>query len=256
MSTAAVGTGAPGTVVRDSAGVIDAWLDLMHGTTCVGCPTPGRSLCATCSRLLPGRGSRVRPTPCPDGLAACFAAGEYDGLLRAMVLAHKERAAYTLARPLGRMLAVAAGMALEPVATAILVPVPSRAAVVRSRGHDPMLRIARAAARCLREQGRPVTVLNVVRQHAPVEDQAGLTASQRAANLAGSMRVRPAARDALARIGTPLSLLVCDDVLTTGATAREAQRALEDSGLRVRAVVTVAATRKRYESDRHRPAPV
>ena len=46
----------------------------------------------------------------------------------------------------GAMLAVAAGMALEPVATAVLVPVPSRAAVVRSRGHDPMLRIARAAA--------------------------------------------------------------------------------------------------------------
>jgi predicted amidophosphoribosyltransferase len=34
-------------------------------------------------------------------------------------------------------------------------------------------------------------------------------------------------------------------VLTTGATAREAQRAVEDAGLRVRAIVTVAATRKR-----------
>ena len=68
------------------------------------------------------------------------------------------------------------------------------------------------------------------------------------------MRVRPAAREALARIGAPVSLLVCDDVLTTGATAREAQRSLEESGLRVRAVVTVAATRKRYEPGRPAPA--
>ena len=93
-------------------------------------------------------------------------------------------------------------------------------------------------------------MLDVLRQHAPVEDQSGLSASQRAANLAGSMRVRPAAREALARIGAPVSLLVCDDVLTTGATAREAQRALEEAGLRVRAVVTVAATRKRHEPGR------
>ena len=45
-------------------------------------PRAGRCA-ATASGGCPTGRRRVRPTPCPDGLAACFAAGEYDGLLRA-----------------------------------------------------------------------------------------------------------------------------------------------------------------------------
>lgn len=228
----------------------DSWLDLVHGAGCVGCATPGRSLCLDCAARVPDNGSPVRPTPCPEGLAACFAAGEYDDLLRALVLAHKEHGVFSLADPLGRALAAAATPALDSESVTVLVPVPSRAGVVRTRGHDPVLRFARVAARRLRGTGRGVRVSQVLEQRAQVHDQAGLSADQRAANLTGSMAVRPAARAALARSRETLSLLVCDDVLTTGATAREAQRALEDSGLRVRAVVAVAATRKRLP-----PAP-
>jgi predicted amidophosphoribosyltransferase len=187
----------------------------------------------------------VRPTPCPPGLAACFAGGEYDDLLRAMILAHKEHGTFSLAGPLGRVLAAAASCATDSSCLSVLVPVPSRPAVVRARGHDPVLRVVRTAARHLRGSGLRVTVAQVLEQRGPVHDQAGLTARQRAANLAGSMSVRAAGRAALARSGVALATVVCDDVLTTGATAREAQRALEASGLPVRAVATVAATRKR-----------
>jgi predicted amidophosphoribosyltransferase len=225
--------------------VLDSWLDLVHGAGCVGCAAPGRSLCRTCAARLPGAGRPVRPTPCPDGLAACFAAGDYDDLLRAMVLAHKEHGVFSLADPLGRALAAAALPVLDPGSVNVLVPVPSRPAVVRERGHDPVLRFVRAAARRLQGRGPVVCVTQVLEQRAPVHDQAGLSSGQRAANLVGSMGVRQAAREALARRGAAVSLLVCDDVLTTGATAREAQRALEGSGLPVRAVVTVTATRRR-----------
>ena len=163
------------------------------------------------------------------------------------MLAHKEHGAHTLARPLGRVLAAAVRPVLVEAsnpARVVLVPVPSRPTVVRARGHDPVLRVVREAARVLRSEAR-VSVHGLLAVSAPVLDQAGLSARERAANLDGSMSLRPRARQALARSAVPTAVVVCDDVLTTGATAREAQRALEESGLRVRAVATLAATRRR-----------
>ncbi len=231
------------------AGMLEWWLDLVHGVGCVGCPAPGRSLCHDCAQRLPVRGVAVRPTPCPDGLVACFAAGDYGDLLRAMILAHKEQGTFSLARPLGGALLAAVRCVLDPdpcsAVVTVLVPVPSRPEVVRARGHDPVLRMCRVAARRLRQCGHRVQVHRVLEQRAARQDQAGLTAGQRAENLAGSMSVSASGRAALARTGAPVSVLVCDDVLTTGATAREAQRALEVSGLPVQGVATVAATRRR-----------
>ena len=225
--------------------LLDAWVDLVHGSGCVGCGRPGRSWCRECADAMPLQAASVRPTPCPPGLATCFAAGEYAGWLRTMLLAHKEHGVLALARPLGALLAESVWCAAGPEAPVVLVPVPSRAAVVRSRGHDPLLRLTRVAARRLRARGTTASVHRLLRPRGAVRDQAGLSSGERLRNLAGTMAVAPAPRIALARSDRALHLVVCDDVLTTGATAREAQRALEEAGLRVRAVATVAATRRR-----------
>ncbi len=224
--------------------MLDAWLDLVHGGRCVGCGRPGRSLCRGCADDLPVTAQPVTPDPCPVGLVPCFAAGEYAGPLRSALLAHKEHAVHALAGPLGLVLAASVERT-RPAGLTVLVPVPSRPEVVRRRGHDPLWRVTRHAARALRRSGRPVQVSRLLRSRVPVLDQAGLDAARRAANLAGSMVVRAPARAALVRAAVPVSLVVCDDVLTTGATAREAQRALEDGGVAVRAVATLAATRRR-----------
>jgi predicted amidophosphoribosyltransferase len=87
----------------------------------------------------------------------------------------------------------------------------------------------------------PATVSRLLVPAGRVLDQSTLDARARAANLAGSMVARPTRR------GSQAALVVVDDVLTTGSTVREAQRALEAAGLRVAGVATVAATRRRVE---------
>jgi len=227
----------------------DAFADLVLGSACVACGRPGRPLCTGCDRALPTGAGPAWPTPTPDGLAPPYATGPYDGTLRTLVLAHKERRVLALARPLGRLLGTAAGTALDAAGVAdgdpvLLVPVPSRPAAVRSRGHDPTLAMARQAVRFLGE-GRSVVVGRLLRLRPGVVDQAGLTSVQRGANLAGSMACSSTAVARLRRRGHERAhVVVCDDVLTTGATAREAQRALEAAGVRVLAVATVAATTK------------
>jgi predicted amidophosphoribosyltransferase len=127
----------------------------------------------------------------------------------------------------------------------VLVPVPSAPRTVRARGHDPTHAITVRAARQLTTGGLDVEVRRLLLVRAGVADQSGLDAAGRAANLAGSMHARGRAVRRLVHSRGQVRVVVCDDVLTTGSTAREAQRALEAVGLEVVRVATVAATARR-----------
>jgi predicted amidophosphoribosyltransferase len=229
--------------------LIDAALDLLLGGRCVGCERPGRALCAACSAGLPVAGRPAWPTPTPPGLAPPWAAAEYAGTVRALVLAHKERAVLSLGGPLARLLATAVAAAGVP-GPLVLVPVPSRPSTVRARGHDPTGAMTARAARLV---GAPAVPL--LRTRPGLVDQAGLSAAQRAVNLAGSLHCPSGGLRRLARRHPRARVVVCDDVVTTGATAREAQRALESVGLRVAAVAAVAVTRRNSPGAALPPSP-
>lgn len=193
----------------------------------------------------------------PPGLAPPWAASEYAGTVRALVLGHKERRQLGLRVPLARLLATAvrAALAEQPTTTpVVLVPVPSRPGTARARGHDPVWRLTTRAATLLCGSLTDVLALRMLRTRPGVVDQAGLGAAARAANLAGSMHCPASRLAALAARRTHARIVVCDDVITTGATLREAQRALEAVGLEVIAVAAVAATRRRTPAGR--PAPL
>jgi predicted amidophosphoribosyltransferase len=164
-----------------------------------------------------------------------------------MVLGLKERRLLGLAAPLSTLLAAAVARDLPRGGPVILVPVPSRARTVRARGHDPTHTITVRAGRRLAREGLEIETRRLLRLRAGVVDQAGLDASQRAANLAGSMQAWSSSARRL-RLRLPdARVVVCDDVLTTGSTAREAQRALEEAGLDVVRVAAVAATARRSQ---------
>lgn len=220
-------------------------LDLLTGAACAGCARPGRLLCPDCLAGLRGGAAPTRPTPCPAGLVPAWTAGEYAALLRTLVLGHKEHAQLGLRRPLGVLLADAVlGLVGAPEVPVLLVPVPSRRRTVRARGHDPTYAMARCAAGSLRARGYAASAVRLLGV-GPVRDQAGLDAAARQANLTGSMRCPSSRVAALARRCERAVVVVCDDVLTTGATAREAQRALTVAGLAPAGVAVVAATRRR-----------
>src|SRR4051795_4808400 len=154
----AVGDSRPVTLVDGWADSLsDAARDLVLGSSCVGCRASGRVLCRPCGRTLPAGGRQCWPTPPHPGLARPFAAGDYDGLLKALVNQHKERGVFALAAPLSEVLSAVVIDLLKEVGDAAgpvwLVPVPSRRSVVRRRGHDPLLRVARRSARLLPASG-------------------------------------------------------------------------------------------------------
>lgn len=223
----------------------DAAADLLLGGRCVGCARPGTVLCGGCRAALPSTAYLAWPTPTPPGLAPPWAASEYSGVTRAAVLAHKEQGAHTLRRPLGGLLAgaVLAAVGVE-AGRIVLVPVPSRPGVARRRGHDPTATVVRHAAASLTRQGRRVVTASLLRSVGGVADQSGLDSEARARNLSHSLWCPSSTLGRAARGSASGLVVVCDDVLTTGATAREAQRALEAVGVPVWAVATVAATRK------------
>jgi len=151
-----------------------------------------------------------------------------------MLLAYKDRDAVglttTLATALRSSLAVAATTAGE---APLVVAVPSTRSASRRRGYDPLLRLARAAG-C-----RPVpSALMHVRA---VRDSVGLTAADRADNLAGALAVR----DDLGPCLRGRTVVIIDDVVTTGATLTEAARALRAVGATVPCAAVIAATRRR-----------
>lgn len=194
-----------------------------------------------------------------DGVR-CVSAGPYVAGLRRMVLAHKEQGVRAMGEHLAEVVADLVLDSLPPGAGAggsvLLVPVPSRPAVVRARGDDPWRRVVRAAAVRVRRAGIDAACRPILATGGAVRDQAGLDRKQRALNVQGAVRVRPSTPWSQP-VPAASTVVLCDDVVTSGATVRACLDALSRAERPAALVVTVAAVELRAAVDRAaRESPV
>jgi len=230
--------------------------DLVLPRACAACEAPdvaaGR-LCQPCNiRLLslvalsycPRCGTTIGPNipvrpdgcpGCPDTLprfARVFRLGPYSDPLRTVIRELKYRRRDTMRRRLGCMLGQLVGAEVQDDQTApqLVMPAPMHWRRRLVRGWDHARALATAVGG---ELNLPVGNELVRLRNTP--QQAKLPRSQRAANMRGAFAVRRGE----GLVGA--SILLVDDVTTTGATANEAARTLLRAGA---ARVTLAVVAK------------
>lgn len=185
-----------------------------QGPSCPVCALPLASehagLCGDCLRRKP-RFSRV------------VAYGLYTGALRAAINHLKFAPVKRLSRPLGRLLAE-----LRVPAADVIAPVPIGVRTLRERGFNQTLLLARALSR---RTGIALSA-GLLYKKKETLPQVGLSSRQRMANLKGAF----GAREGL----NGQRVILLDDVVTTGATARECSKALAKAGAREVTVVALA----------------
>jgi predicted amidophosphoribosyltransferase len=240
-----------GSATLASVKAVASVLELLLPSRCAGCGRLDaaefrlRGLCPQCVDAIRQSVPTTWVISVPGtGIAVpAFAAADYDGVIRAALLDYKEHGRLCLRRELGGSLAVSVfGAVGGDCSPFLLVPVPSATATRRARGHDPVGAMAAVAAGYLRATGVQVDVRAILRQGRRVGDQSGLDVDARRANLAGALAVR---RPAMVR---GRRVVIVDDIVTTGATAAEAARALSHAGALVMGVACVAATVRRHPS--------
>lgn len=208
-------------------------MPVLSGPACVRCgdelDDPSTDMCRAC---------RLAPPPFERAVAYTF----YHDPMREAIHALKYGHMRPAAKRMGAMLAQAIEQLADVAPKDLLViPVPLHRSRRSQRGFNQARLLAMHALRVLKHE-RPewrftLASRTLLRQRA-TESQANLTPHQRRANVRGAFSVsdRSAVKDR--------NILLVDDILTTGATARAAAMTLRRAGATSVWVATLARARR------------
>ncbi|HEY3706490.1 MAG TPA: ComF family protein [Terracidiphilus sp.] len=174
----------------------------------------------------------------PPPFERAVAYGVYEDRMREAIHAMKYHRMHPAAKRLGAMLAQAViKLQGETSATMVVVPVPLHRSRHRERGFNQARALAEHAIAALGKThpGWTLTLApNALRRVRATKTQAGLSSRQRRLNMRTAFAV---AHDRRVR---GRDVLLVDDILTTGATARSAALALKRGGAKTVWVATLA----------------
>lgn len=184
---------------------------LVFTPKCLICSRLGVEICLSCIKgVTPFRAKDL------SEITACFCAGEYSGWLRDALICYKNgdaRYVELLSQVLYNTLDKFLG-----VNNLTLIPIPSSHQKIKERGFDSVTNICSNMIQ--RDKSLAMDETNLFLRRI-VLDQVGLTAAQRHSNLEGAFGIRRTVN------GT---VVLVDDVVTTGATLNSAARTLKFAG--------------------------
>lgn len=216
---------APGSALRSGFSRMGNWLvDLVFPPVC-NCGRVDYAFCADCLEALQSLplDAQMSPSEALNGLAWT---GRYDGILREAIRAFKYAGVTGLDRRLARRLQRAyqqTGWTLD-----LIIPVPLAEKRLEHRGYNQ----ATLLAACLSELCAIACRTDLLRRLRETDQQAQLNAEQRLENVRDAFE---ATEEVEGR-----SILLVDDVASTGATLAECARALQRQGASAVYGITVA----------------
>lgn len=233
---------------------------------CAGCGEPDSVLCADCRALFTVWPSRQFPG-LPGGTLAC---ARYSGRARSAVLAWKDHDDRECDTVFARYLAFAVDMMLGRLGASdapcdsgadsgsvggrrvTLVPVPSSGRSVRARGRPHMTVLSHAVCRLLCEEyGYDVVIADVLTVARHGGRSVSLSsAQQRHDRMSDRFRIRGRLHDGGCRDAGAGTVILLDDIITTGSTLRGCADVLAAAGIHVSAAIALADTPPRGGSSR------
>lgn len=206
---------------------------LLFPTRCFGCRELGYSICSQCRKLWNPHIYQSRIFN-----LVVYSAIVYSPVAKNILLSAKEQNIKSADQLVRSALRASLQELFQKHSSSALVPIPSGLSSNRRRGRDFINEMAFSVAKDF-----GVAVLPVLEHQRIIRDQSKLDISSRRQNLAMALSIKPSFR----RNYSGENVVILDDLITTGATINEANRALTRGGFNVQAAATACVALRRRE---------
>lgn len=198
-------------------------LDLIFPKYCLECKKEGKYICDECH-------CKVRP--CNLSNRNDYSVFKYEGVIRKAIISLKYKFAYDVADELvSRLVNSLISNKQFFNKKFVLVPIPLYKQRENWRGFNQSELIGKKLAKARNWKYIPDLLIRIKK----TEPQVGLKGSARRSNLSGVFAVNPAYV-----LRTKYSVLLFDDVYTTGSTINEAKKVLKEAGFNDIKSLTIA----------------